>query len=83
MLFLSHYVTYSLFMCGHQVRLALLAEFGDCAKASQFNPCNKLLADNQVKEEEIGLYWAILWTLFVAFRLGGLALLRKKASKFY
>ena len=65
------------------VRLALLAEFGECAKMSEDNPCQRLLAVNQVKEEEIGLYWGILWMLFIVFRLAGLALLRKKATKFY
>lgn len=66
------------------VRLALLAEFGDCAKAGiNPNPCRELLSVNQVKEDQTGLYWAILWSLFFAFRLAGLALLRKKATKFY
>lgn len=66
------------------VRLALLAEFGDCAKAEiNPNPCRELLSVNQVKEDQTGLYWAILWSLFFAFRLAGLALLRKKATKFY
>ena len=68
------------------VRLALLAEFGDCAKSDQFavlNPCAQLLQVNQVEEDQRGLYWGILWMLFFIFRLGGLALLRKKATKFY
>ena len=69
------------------VRLALLAEFGDCAKSDQFagmiNPCAQLLDVNQVDEDQRGLYWGILWMLFFIFRLGGLALLRKKATKFY
>lgn len=66
------------------VRLALLAEFGDCAKEEIFpNPCKELLTVNQINEDETGMYWALLWALFVLFRLGGLALLRKKATKFY
>lgn len=65
------------------VRLALLSEFGECAKANEKNPCYELLRINDVDEEEKGLYWSILWILFVVFRLGGLALLRKKATKFY
>ena len=66
------------------VRLALLAEFGDCANAEiNPNPCRELLSVNQVQEDQTGLYWAILWSLFIAFRLAGLALLRKKATKFY
>lgn len=67
------------------VRLALLAEFGDCAADPKFQPnlCAQLLDVNQVDEDEKGLYWGVLWGLFVVFRLGGLALLRKKATKFY
>eukprot|EP01082_Thalassiosira_pseudonana_P002987 g2424.t1 g2424 contig12:83459-85966(+) len=67
------------------VNLALLAEFGSCAEnvSMQPNMCAQLLGANQVKEEEKPLYWAILWGLFFVFRLGGLAMLRKKATKFY
>ncbi|KAL7539082.1 hypothetical protein ACHAXR_010781 [Thalassiosira sp. AJA248-18] len=65
------------------VRLALLSEFGECAKANEMSMCNKLLTDNQVKEEESAFYWGMIWALFCVFRLGGLALLRKKATKFY
>ena len=65
------------------VRLALLAEFGECAKSSVENPCNALLTVSKVNEDSAGTYWAMLWGLFVVFRLGGLAVLRKKATKFY
>jgi ABC-type multidrug transport system ATPase subunit len=67
------------------VRLALLAEFGDCANDETIKPniCSQLLEVNEVKEEERAIYWAILWGLFLVFRLGGLTLLRKKATKFY
>ena len=73
------------------VRLALLAEFGDCARnenneyytPDQPNICANLLEVNQVNEDDKPLYWGILWGLFIVFRLSGLALLRKKATKFY
>lgn len=73
------------------VRLALLAEFGDCARnenneyytPGQPNICANLLDVNQVNEDDKPLYWGILWGLFIVFRLSGLALLRKKATKFY
>jgi len=70
------------------VRLALLAEFGECAKkaspvGSETNPCKQLLTVNHVDEDERWLYWGVLWTLFIVFRLCGLILLRKKATKFY
>lgn len=67
------------------VRLALLSEFGDCANDTSVRPnmCTQLLESNDVHEEEVGLYWGILWALFVIFRLSGLVLLRKKATKFF
>lgn len=67
------------------VRLALLAEFGECADDRSIVPnlCAQLLDVNQVDENEKAMYWGILWSLFFAFRLGGLTLLRKKATKFY
>jgi len=73
------------------VRLALLAEFGDCAKnennqyygPGEPNICANLLNVNQVNDSEMPLYWGILWGLFLVFRLSGLLLLKKKATKFY
>lgn len=66
------------------VRLVLLSEFGECAEAPiSPNPCEQLLTINQVDESQKGFYWGMIWTLFVVFRLGGLGLLRKKATKFY
>ena len=67
------------------MRLALLAEFGDCAKNASIVPnlCAELLNVNQVDKDEKPLYWGVLWALFVGFRLTGLVVLRKKATKFY
>jgi hypothetical protein len=69
----------------YAVRLALLAEFGDCALDTTLRPnlCAQLLDINQVDPDQESFYWAILWCLFFVFRLGGLVLLRKKATKFY
>jgi hypothetical protein len=70
----------------YAVRLALLAEFSECASISTEpfpNPCKNLLDANMVEEDEKAMYWAILWGLFVVFRLSGLAVLRRKATKFY
>ena len=47
------------------------------------NLCAQLLDINQVNEDEKALYWGILWALFVGFRLSGLLILLKKATKFY
>ncbi|KAL7477754.1 hypothetical protein ACHAW6_003548 [Cyclotella cf. meneghiniana] len=67
------------------VRLALLAEFGDCANDPTYTPnlCAQLLDVNQVDQDEKALYWSILWGLFFVFRLSGLTVLMKKATKFY
>lgn len=69
----------------YAVRLALIAEFSDCANDTAImpNPCKNLLEANMVDEDETVLYWAVLWGLFAVFRLSGLAVLRKKATKFY
>jgi hypothetical protein len=70
----------------YAVRLALLAEFGDCASMTTVqmpNPCKNLLEANMVEENDKAIYWAILWGLFVVFRLSGLIVLRKKATKFF
>ena len=50
---------------------------------SEINMCAHLLDVNHVNENEKALYWGILWALFVGFRLSGLIILRKKATKFY
>ncbi len=65
--------------------MALLVEFGDRAADPTIvpNQCAELFEINQVDENEKALYWIILWGLFLIFRLGGLAILRKKATKFY
>ncbi|KAL7517062.1 hypothetical protein ACHAWX_002016 [Stephanocyclus meneghinianus] len=67
------------------VRLALLAEFGDCANDPTYTPnlCAQLLDVNEVDQDEKALYWSILWGLFFVFRLSGLTVLMKKATKFY
>lgn len=70
----------------YAVRLALLAEFSDCASittATMPNPCKNLLEANMVEENDEATYWAILWGLFVVFRVSGLIVLRKKANKFF
>ena len=69
----------------YAVRLALLAEFSDCANVvtQMPNPCKYLLEANMIEESEKAMYWAILWGLFVAFRVTGLVILRKKATKYY
>lgn len=81
------WLSWAQYLCAlmYAVRLALLAEFSDCANDSTLmpNPCKNLLEANEVVESEKALYWGVLWGLFVVFRVSGLAVLRKKATKFY
>eukprot|EP00804_Cyclotella_cryptica_P005253 CCRYP_021227-RA/>CCRYP_021227-RA protein AED:0.30 eAED:0.30 QI:0/0.25/0.2/1/0.25/0.2/5/86/284 len=81
------WLSWAQYLCAlmYAVRLALLAEFSDCANDSTLvpNSCKSLLEANEVVESDKALYWGVLWGLFVVFRLSGLAVLRKKAKKFY
>ena len=69
----------------YAIRLVLLAEFGSCANDPTIVPnlCAQLFEVNQVDADESSLYWGVLWSLFLVFRLGALILLKKKATKFY
>lgn len=85
---IPEWLRWAQYLCAlmYAVRLALLAEFGDCASISTSpmpNPCANLLEANMVEEDQKAIYWAVLWGLFLVFRLSGLVVLRKKATKFY
>ena len=60
----------------YAVRIALLAEFGDCAAAS----CQALLESNNVREIAAHWYWLILVAIFVAFRLAAMIVLKRRAT---
>jgi len=66
----------------YAVRLGLAAEFGDCARDG-IDSCRGVLTSVQVYELEEWVYWLILVSLFVVFRLAALIILRKKATKFF
>ena len=65
----------------YSIRLALVAEFEDCAATTQ--SCATLLDDIGADPDETYWYWIVLVALFVVFRVGALNVLRKKATKFF
>jgi ABC-type multidrug transport system permease subunit len=65
----------------YSVRLALVAEFEDCAKTT--STCAKLLDDIGAVPDDTWWYWLVLLLLFGVFRVGALLVLRKKATKFF
>lgn len=69
----------------YAVRLALEAEFGECADNPSFNPnfCETLLQASNVYQIPIYGYWLILIALFVFFRVSALLVLKKKAMSFF
>jgi hypothetical protein len=87
-----YYDRWAQYLCSltYAVRLALLGEFGDCAKepANENSPdgqnnCARLLNNSDVNEDDQWLYWLLLILLFAFFRLLALFLLKKKATKFF
>jgi len=100
MLFSGFFVTISLipgflrwsqWLCSltYSVRLAMLHEFGDCAKGiNVFNPqeqveCIQMLDNYEVNMDTEWLYWLMIFVIFFIFRALGLFILQKKASSFY
>ena len=67
----------------YSVRLALVAEFSDCGDGQAAINCANLLDNINADEDETWWYWLVLLVLFAAFRLFGLYILRRKATKFF
>ena len=67
----------------YSVRLALIAEFDDCGGGQADINCANLLDNIEADEDEAWWYWLVLLILFAAFRLMGLFILRRKATKFF
>ena len=68
------------------VRILLAGEFGGgrCDNVtSPVNTCDQILYNAQVDENDTWWYYLVLLCLFVVFRLIGLFILRRKATKFY
>jgi ABC-type multidrug transport system ATPase subunit len=71
------------------VRILLIGEFGGdrCANVSVLpdgtTSCSRILENSQADEDDVWWYYLVLLLLFVFFRFLALAILRKKATKFY
>lgn len=60
--------------------LSMIYEFGDCDPGLAEENCDNLLERNNVSTDDAWWFWLALCALFLAFRLGALALLRKRAD---
>jgi ABC-type multidrug transport system permease subunit len=68
----------------YSVRIMLVAEFDrDCGSVEGDRNCKRLLENVGADPDETWWNWIVLVSLFVAFRLIALYILRKKASKFF
>lgn len=63
--------------------IVMLEEFEDCGRGFAQTNCNILLDQVEAEASNVIWYWTVIVVLFFAFRLLALALLRKKASKFF
>jgi len=66
----------------YALRLMVLEEFTSCTEPGASN-CQGTIKRIGANEDDIYWYWLVLLGLFVFFRLFALALLTKKATKFY
>lgn len=72
----------------YSVRILLVEEFQDCAdreKAEEIHPpyCTTILTNTDAADDETWWNWLVLAGLFVVFRFLALAILQRKATKFY
>mmetsp|Transcript_2659 Transcript_2659/g.3539 ORF Transcript_2659/g.3539 Transcript_2659/m.3539 type:complete len:490 (+) Transcript_2659:539-2008(+) len=85
--YIPAWLRWAQYLCSltYAVRLALFAEFNDCANDQKYSPnlCEMLLTSTNVYQLERWVYWVILVGLFLFFRFSALLVLRKKASIFY
>ena len=66
----------------YATRLMAIAEFDGCEGAGSEN-CESIISDTlQADPDEIWWYWLVLIALWLVFRMLGLGILTKKASKF-
>lgn len=63
--------------------ITMIEEFDNCGKGFAQTNCNILLDSVEADANNTVWYWSVLVALFFAFRLIALALLHKKASKFF
>ena len=75
------WIRWAQYICSltYSVRLALVAEFGDCETEACIGQLDRVHANS----DDTWWYWLVLCMLFAVFRLLALSLLRLKATKFY
>lgn len=85
--FIPSWLRWAQYLCSltYAVRLALDAEFGDCAADGRFSPnyCRTLLVASKVDQIAIYGYWLILIGLFFFLRILALIVLKRKALAFF
>mmetsp|Transcript_2833 Transcript_2833/g.5300 ORF Transcript_2833/g.5300 Transcript_2833/m.5300 type:complete len:404 (+) Transcript_2833:1198-2409(+) len=85
--FIPSWLRWAQYLCSltYAVRLALDAEFRECAEDEEFNPnhCGTLLVASNVDQIPIYGYWLILIGLFFFFRISALIVLKRKALSFF
>ena len=85
---IPEWLRWAQYLCSltYALRLALLAEFGPCANEDMSprpNHCQVVLENSGADEDQKWMYWTVLCSLFLVFRLSALLILRKKAQKFF
>jgi len=64
----------------YAARISFAYEFDDCDPGLASENCDTVLEANNVDKDDVWWYWLALLGLFVAFRLGGVAVLRYRAT---
>jgi len=80
---IPEWVSWAQYLCSltYAARLGFAYEFGgDCGDAAAQQNCDTILAANNVHVDDTWWYWLALLGLFVMFRLGGIVVLRFKAT---
>eukprot|EP00522_Entomoneis_paludosa_P001388 CAMPEP_0172475348 /NCGR_PEP_ID=MMETSP1065-20121228/69819_1 /TAXON_ID=265537 /ORGANISM="Amphiprora paludosa, Strain CCMP125" /LENGTH=673 /DNA_ID=CAMNT_0013233547 /DNA_START=69 /DNA_END=2090 /DNA_ORIENTATION=+ len=76
------WVAWAQYLCSltYAARISFAYEFDDCDPGLASENCDTVLEANNVDKDDVWWYWLALLGLFVAFRLGGVAVLRYRAT---
>ncbi|CAB9512480.1 Putative white-brown complex homolog protein 30 [Seminavis robusta] len=72
-----------IFPLTYGLQIAMLEEFDDCGSPAGRANCRLLIESIEADADQVCLYWILLVVLFIVFRVLALAMLRKKATKFF